>query len=458
MARTRIKLILLLGTAAVLGALVIRHTPGLNGPWYWQWHWKRIDGLRLYPAMLAVMAPFFLGQWLHARGRRTAVALGLVMLSTLGLELTAAGMHRRPFDLGSIADAVQHPAATSYFTDAADLLRNRVSFRVWMRTHAERMPGFHLHTRFKPPGLLLYHMAFISLFGATRTAALAAGLFLAVLATVSVAATYALILKLCGDREAAFCGASFFALCPSLVLFLPQFDQVYPALACAMVGLWAAALARGSVRYAVGFGTALALACFISYTFLVLGVFLAGLAFPVTADAGSRALARAVRCAVAALFTAAALYALFWLFTGFDAIGTYLTAARLSAKHVRLLARPYPLHVVFDVLDFALGAGWIGALLVVCFLVAPSDPSRTSPQSLRLALLGLAQVLAVTVLGLLPGESARLLMLMYPLLMIPIGLELAGWTPPARVAVFAALWFLTTALAQNMQFVVWVKG
>ena len=136
MAQPRIKLILLLGTAAVLGTLVIRHAPGLNGPWYWQWPWKRIDGLRLYPAMLAAVVPFLVGQWLHARGRRPAVALGLVMLSTLGLELTAAGMHRRPFDLGSVADAVQHPAATSYYTDAANLLKKHVSFRDWMSTHA----------------------------------------------------------------------------------------------------------------------------------------------------------------------------------------------------------------------------------------------------------------------------------------------------------------------------------
>jgi hypothetical protein len=456
MARTRIKLILLLGTAAVLGALVVRHTPGLNGPWYWQWHWQRIDGLRLYPAMLAVTVPFFLGQWLHARGRRPVTAVGLVMLSTLGLELTAAGMHRKPFDLESIADAVQHPAATSYYTDAVDLSRKHVPFRDWMSTHAERMPGFHGHTRFKPPGPLLYHMAFIELFGATRTAALAAGLCLAVLATSSVAATYLLMLKLGGDRQAAFCGASYLALCPSLVLFLPQFDQVYPAVACAIIGLWAATLAGRSVGRPIGFGAVLAVACFFSQMFLVLGIFLAGLTLRHVVETGRRGLANVARHAAAAMLTVLSIYGLLWLATGYDPVATYHTASELLVKYLpRITERPYPIHVVFDLLDFALGSGWISFLLVAYFVLGRP---RASAPSLSPAFLAVCQVLVTAALGLVPGETARTWMLMYPLLMIPIGLELAGWALPARTAAFGALWFLTTALAQNMQFVVWVKG
>jgi len=453
MAPTRFKLLLVLGTAAILGTLVILHTPGLNGPWYWQWRWQWIDSLRLYPAMLAATVPFFLGQWLHARDPgRTTAAIGLVMLSTLCLELTAAGMHRKPFDLGGVADAIRDPGATGYFTDAANLVRRGIPLRGWMSTYAERMPRFHNHARFKPPGLLLYHMAFIKLLGPARLTALVAGLSLAILATCSVAATYLLILKLCGQREAAFCGASFFALCPSLVLFLPQFDQVYPAIACAMIGLWAVALAAGSARYAVGFGAVMAFACFLSQMFLVLGIFLAALALRQVAQTGRPGLARVVRYAVMAILTVVSIYALLWLSTGYDPIATYRTASGLLVDFLPLIPeRPYPVHVAFDLLDFALGSGWISFLLVAYFLLGRSEGSAPSRE---LALLAVCQVLVSAALGLVPGETARTWMLMYPLLMIPIGLELAGWDALARLAVYGALCFLLAALTQNMGFVV----
>jgi hypothetical protein len=406
--------------------------------------------------MLLAAVPFFLAQWLHACRRRTASALALVMLSTLGLELAAIGMQKKPFSLDRIAEVVENPFATSYFLDAAALVEETPSrgFRAWMSAYPERMPEFHLHTQFKPPALLLYHVAFVSLLGPNRLAALVAGLVLGVLATGSVAATYLLLRQLCGDAEAAFSGASFFALSPSLIVFFPQFDQVYPLVACALIGLWAAALVRDSDRHAAAFGLVLALALFSSYIFLVLGVFLGGLAAFRVAERGRLGLASVLRRAVVALATAGSAYLLFWLATGFDPVATYRAAARLQAGGQQLLHRPYPRHVLFDLLDFALGSGWLSYLLVAYLLLGRP---RTAPAPLRLVLLGLLQVLVVAVLGLLPGEAARLWMLMYPLLMLPIGLELARWGCRPRLAVYGLLWFLTTALAQNMGFILRVK-
>jgi hypothetical protein len=67
-------------------------------------------------------------------------------------------------------------------------------------------------------------------------------------------------------------------------------------------------------------------------------------------------------------------------------------------------------------------------------------------------LLALGQIILVACTGLLRCETARVWAFMLPLLMIPIGLELARWSPAARMGVFACLWLLTTALAQNMKF------
>ncbi len=443
---------MVLGIAGALGILTVLHTPGLNGPWYWRWGWVRLDGWRLFPAMLLAAAPFFLAQRVYARDRsRVVFAVGLLMLSTLGLELTAAGLHRRPFDVASIGDAIRDPIATSYFSDAGDLLRDGLSPREWLGGHAARMPSLRTHTRFKPPGLLLYHMVFIALFGANAFAALAAGLLLAVLATLSVAATYVMILMLCHDRDAAFCGASYFSLCPSLVLFVPQFDQVYPAVACALVALWVSALAYDRAILAVGFGFALALACFCSQMFLILGIVLGALSALHVARGGMGTLGTVARHALLAVLTVGLSYAALWLLSGYDPIATYRTASRLLAGYSVRAQRPYPIHVVFDVLDFALGSGWVSFALVAFFVAARA---RFAASSRQVAFLAIGQIVLTAVLGIVPAETARTWTLMYPLLMIPIGLELARWTSWTRVVAYGGLWFVLVCIAQNMKFVI----
>lgn len=41
---------------------------------------------------------------------------------------------------------------------------------------------------------------------------------------------------------------------------------------------------------------------------------------------------------------------------------------------------------------------------------------------------------------------------MYPMLMLPIGLELSRWPPAARLAVYIALLLLSILMCQSMQF------
>jgi hypothetical protein len=450
--RWKLALVLVLGLTMIV--LVIRHTPSVNGPWWWTWPWRRLSW-SIYPLMVGAAVPFFAGHWLYARGRLAARgALALVMLSTLCIQLTAMSM--QPLGLRRLPAIVQNSVNTSYY-NAAEVLVEQMeqegkSYRDWMEIYPELMDVLMLHAAYKPPGLIFYYIVMIKLFGAGQGAALAGGLLIALLACASVAATYALIRFFSGMEQAALLGASFFALTPSLVLFLPQFDQAYPVLVCLLLIAWAKALRVGGRPYAVAFGTLFALMLFLTPTFLMLGVFLASYTLLHIADHGRRGLIRAVERSIIVTVTIALLYLLLWAATGFDPLRTFTTAAGRSQAHLVSLMRPWPLHSLFDLLDIALGTGWISVPLAASGAAVVWRMNDWRNPSFRLVYLGLLQVGMAVAVALFPGENARLMLPMMPLLMAPIGIELSQWPSGARLTVYLMLVLITAAICQNMIF------
>ena len=431
-----------------------------------------MDGYRLFPAMLAAATPFFLAQYLHHRrsiGSFTVPLLAL-MLSTLALQLTAVGIQKKPFGFERITQRVMHPITTSYYTDATSF----TSLNDWLQSFPDSLMSYHTHSRNKPPGPILYYVFLQRIFGVTPQAAAAGGLLVAVLAALSIPACYTLIKLLTeGNREAAFFGASFLALCPGLLLFFPQFDQVYPILTCGLIGSWFLTLRRDRLVCSVAYGALLSIVFFVSYSLLVLGFSLALYAVFFVRERPWQNGVIAVKHVFVALGTFAGLYGVFWLFTGFDPVETFRQSLANQAVLAARLDRPYPQSIFFDLTDFALGSGWIGVILTFFFLwrktvgtnadddaetgaesseSRPMSGSRHDP-SLAMSLLFLFQILTVAVSGLLRTETARVWIFLLPLLMFPIGNELAGWRFFPRLAVYFCLWFLMSSVLQNMSLI-----
>ena len=107
---------------------------------------------------------------------------------------------------------------------------------------------------------------------------------------------------------------------------------------------------------------------------------------------------------------------------------------------------------MFDLLDFLLGTGWIGLLLVCYFMTGRSFRQMTTFQR-RILILGLLQIVAVAISGLLRAETARLWIFLFPLWAAPIGLELSRWPAVARNFVYLALLAMLMSVGGNMLFV-----
>ena len=230
-ARGGVKLIAVLVIAVALFVLVIVHARGINGPWYWKWSWRQLDGGAVYPLFLLAGIPFFLGQYLYARRRWPPVPalLLLLMVSMLLAELGAMSAQNDE-GLGHITRIVRSPVATSYYSDALAFhqLGQQMSLRARMTAFPDLMRVFYLHSRTKPPGPVLYYTAAIAWLG-EEDAAFVGGMLLGVLALLSIPATYLLMRALGCQVDAAFNGASFMALCPALVLIFRRSIRPIPS-------------------------------------------------------------------------------------------------------------------------------------------------------------------------------------------------------------------------------------
>jgi hypothetical protein len=218
---------------------------------------------------------------------------------------------------------------------------------------------------------------------------------------------------------------------------------------------WSLALTtRAPLRNAVGFGVVLSLALMWSYSLLVLGLFLAGYTILIATQGGGhdRIVRRMSACAGAGLAAVAVIYGLLWFLSGFDPIATFTTALHNQSRNLRLLARPYPRTIPWDLFDFALGTGWISVLLVG-FAIDRARSAEIGRRERWLIVLVLAQIAAVAVTGLLQTETARVWLFMAPLLMIPVGVELQHWKRSHVLAAYAGLWLVTSAIVQNMVFI-----
>jgi hypothetical protein len=438
--------------AAVMIGLTIGHVHGVNGPWYWTWPWRRLNAWSLYPVMALASAPFFLAQWIyHRRPIEARRAVFLLMLATFCLQLAAIG--QQPLGIRRVAELVENPNITSYYSAAKVFVnqqRQGVAMSDWLQLYPDLLQFMRVHARFKPPGLVLFYVAIIHLFGEGTVGAMVGGVLIGAGSTLAIPATHRLIRTLGRDEHAAFCGASFIALCPSLVLFLPQYDQLYPALAVLLLLGWVASLRVGSDARAVGFGLLLTLATFMSYLLLVVGFSMAVYTILYIAREGRSGLLKTLRAAILAIATICACYFFLWVCLGFDPIATFRSITYLQEKDLIHLSRPWPLHIIWDLYDFALGSGWISYVLAGTLMLFGLRTLTSEARSL--VLIGLSQIAVVAAASFLPGESARLWMPLLPFLMPATGFELARRPVGHRIAVYTALLVITCAVGQNMIF------
>jgi hypothetical protein len=450
-----LRTILVLAAAAFFVVAIRLHLYNLNSQYYYTWHWQSLSSRIIYPILLPLAIPFFVGQWLYPR--RPNLALLAIVLSTFTIMIANATIQNHPASFQRISDIVQSRWSTGFYAEAEARLRKGMSIHELLARYPTLLENFYIHPRQKPPGLIVLEMVIIRVFGPGDGGAMATGVLIAILASGSVLAAYAFILCFTENRDAAFYGASYFALCPSLFNFYPQFDQTYPILTACVTILWALALRTNRLRFSLLFGFASAVAGFITYLPGLLLVFLLGFTIIQYFRDPECRFPRIARHFLAAIGTFAASYFLLWLFTGFNVIATLFACVHQVSVIWEILYTTYnvprhtlPWTIPTDLYDFALGSGLISYLLAVFYFKSAAREGFTYQR--QIALLSVGQFLFVAFFGIVQTETSRIWIFMYPMLMLPIGLELAKWPARQRTAVYVALLLIMISIAQSMVF------
>lgn len=432
----------------VLAVLVTQHFVWINGAPYWRWAWRQLEWTRALPVTLLGLIPFALGQLAFERApARAGRALAAVTVSAFALQLLLLGIASTPFSLARMSGIIRSADASSYFTDAqavgrsADLLAR----------YPQILPKLHSHSLTKPPGPVLTYTALLAIFPDPEMAAQAGGVLIALAAAMCVPMVYGFVIGLGAKPAAGFHAASLLALTPSVQLFFPMLDQFYPHLSCGLLVTWLLALRRDDLRLAAGFGVILAVVSFFVYNLLVVGVALGAISAMMVMQAPRRSPSRLAQHVAVALGVFAGLYGVLWMVTGFDPIATFSAALANQQKLLRHTHRPYPDTVLFDLLEFAQGAGYLPVFLMIQYVCLRDDIVERVQRVLAFVFIG--QIVTVALTGVLPGETERVWLFLVPLVVYGAGLELCRWPARWRALAYASLGAVLSAVHVNIGFV-----
>lgn len=447
-----VSLITIAVTGAILLVLVLAHVEGVNGPAYWRWPWHSPawtwpQGAVLYgPAVLTFFAAQLLAQ-------RTWIRLTLLALCAALLIYAAQDIVTADAAIDRAASVLESPTAHGYYTDYL-----RVAKGNWLERFHEMTPTFNLHSRTKGPGALLFYSLLSAVVDPGRALTRVAAAILGLLSLLGIPLVFALARTLGATGRAAFASASLFAIAPALGAFWPSFDAVYPVVTCLLAIAWHQALVTNRARYSVAFGGLLAVTLLFTYNLLVLGAFFLAYAAVWTVRSSTagqpwyRSLGRPLRHALTAMAVLVLLYGAFYVTSGFDPIATFGSALGNQSDLLNEIPRPYPATAVFDLTDLALGMAWLPVLpAAVAARAAVKDLRGARSQ---LVLLCLFPPVLVALLALLPGETARVMLFMVPLVLVAAGLEVSRWGEATRLVLYAATIALSIAVVRTMIFVI----
>lgn len=455
----------LLLVVAAMGVLIHRQTPWINGPEQWRWGytpWRSfwwnwaVCMLRLLPwaAGLGALAWLIVPR-LRGRARTVAAMAALVAWGMVYCWVSMGAIS--PFGVTHLARCVQSQGPTGFF-HLAVRLDGPIKIDL-LSLYPDYMNDMPLHPQTHPPGgtalckwIIDLYDASPALVGATqkfmalfildvnellddtlahRMAAFGVGNLMLLLGMLTAWPLYLLVRDSMGGglagRRAGWAAAILWVHYPALMLFTPQFDEVYAFLVLSIAwillrGLNGEGLARAAWHGAAA-GAIFTAGFLLSFTFGVwVPLLLVMLLLECVRRAGSwrvdpasgdmRKLAWLI---IAGVSTGIAILAVLQAALGMDIIPIFSRAFELNHRFRLRAERTYWPWLFFGPWDAVMVAGPALFIPAAVFALRAVRRGLRRPDRIMSAwVMGPLGVVMMTVSGLMPGENARLYLMFTP--------------------------------------------
>lgn len=447
----------------LMAMLAFTEAPGLNGPSYWTWPWRRLD-LAQWLVMLACGVPAVLTLvFFRYRQSTNWILLACWIVSSMALKLGCVLSQSNPIGFDYLSKVTWSPDATSYYFDAARIVataqQDGVSPTFWFPRYDElvraRPPeGMNLHTITKPAGPLWFYLLFTwSMDYKSPTTMIVCSIALMLCSLVSIPAIYWCVRTVTDNPTVGLIAAAIVAVAPGFVLFPTKLDGLWVGLGAVVLGTWYLALMRSRWRYSSLLGLGLAVILFVGFQQLTLGLFMALMpAIVITDRPMVQRYGTALKYGVPAIFLAIGLHVLLALTTGYNTWKVFranLYAQNLLLGLPELQSRRAPWTTFWDLYDYSLGGGWVVALVFLMGLMN----FELSPVIRRLGWAAAVLLGVIAVLALIPAETARCWLFLSAAPLILIASEANTWPRDRQTLLVGCILVATFIIHGKMAFI-----
>lgn len=419
---------------------------GIDGIWAWPWIDQPVTQAFIYlsiPLPLLSLCLYFI----YSRPKlHPSITISLLTLCAIGFQIL--GIYSESAGFSKIESIVLSPFATSYYTDALAI----DNLSAWISSfHAQEL---HLHSLTHPPGPILYHYIFIQIFG-HEIAPYAAGISICILASLGVYMIYVFSSLWTDNKQEKLTAAALYTLIPGIILFFPEFDQVYPVLGMAMAYSWMRAI-NGSTHHLIASAICLAVALSFAYNLLLLGTFYALSGIYIIYESKDRYTASidlAKRCILLISLVASAYIAIYYL-TGYDAIKSFNSALINQVELKDIWDRPHSIALFLNLYDFILGGGILVLPLTIYYAMdLYKNRNAVGHKAISVTMIGWITILITNLSGLLDYETARVWLFLQPFILVPAAIMLANLNKHAIYIIFAIQWLILSSIKSSLTFI-----
>ena len=438
---------MMFGLACIV--LVYCQVTPLNGPLFSRWTWNTEIPLGRVVYYLSI--PFMvycLALYLIDKTERSKLVVGLLTLTNLLTQISAISITRHSFKW--IYYVVDSPTTTSYYTDALSI-NNLLD---WL-TNYHLLNTLHMHSMTHPPGPILLYYLFNKFLG-PYYGAYAGALTIGLLGSISIIILYQIttIYDLKENERLTVC--AYYSIIPSLILFFPEFDQMYTIFSMTMVYFWLKSLNIG-ITYIFPFTLIVFISTMFAYNILAVGIFIVlfALHYIYYNTDRSGAIKYVLKLAITFGIGIILMYAILYALTGYNPVYSFLSAL-VNQHYIQSIflkgERAYYITIFTDIYDFFLGSGFLSLPLLILF-VRNTWLKGGAEYKLSYVWIGLISILIINLTGLLRCETARVWLFLQPFLAISVVIELNKFSSFQKNAILIVLFLILVTIKSSMWFV-----